>query len=141
MALPEKHVYIVNHPVSTVVNCCRPYFSNGGEGPARSIDRVKSTVERTKPGMQPIFSKAVEISVEQRKVSHSTSVSKRRKPSSKNWIINKSNNSLLDGIKNAKCRRWCRSPDMRAIFQTRSYLGFMKHIQIRRRIVMLERQI
>ena len=68
----------------------------------------------------------MEISVKERKVSHSTSVGKRRKSSSQNWVINKSNGSLLDGIKNAKCRRRCRSPDVRAIFQTRSYLGYVE---------------
>ena len=35
----------------------------------------------------------------------STSMSKQRKSSSKDWVINKSNGPSLDGIKNAKCRR------------------------------------
>ena len=77
----------------------------------------------------------MEISVEERKVTNSTSVGRRRKSSSKNWVINKSDGFPLDGIEDTKCRRWCRSPDVRTIFQTRSYLGYVKSIQFQRRQV------
>ena len=43
----------------------------------------------------------MEIFVEERKVSHSTSVSKGRKSSSKNWVIDKSNGPPLDGMLSA----------------------------------------
>ena len=77
----------------------------------------------------------VEISVEERKVTNSTSVGKWRKSSSKTRVINKSDGFPLDGIEDTKCRRWCRSPHVRTIFQTRSYLGYVKSIQIQRRKV------